>query len=257
MHESGRRLHHRANRGLEGLGINLELGVMLRASSILNLMARECPGDLQSGSWVLDVGCGNGYLARRLGHRGARVVALDLSCRRVSEASATWGGDSRAPRFLVGNAMRIPMASGRFHLVTCCDVIEHIWDDATVISEAARMLGPGGVLAVTTVADRHENAEFVDNGERGGHVRIGYSLSRLVEMLEGKGLCVRRASFFKRSSLSLALLRLSRAHALLRLLVGPLLFFPFIRLADSLAGDREGLSIMVLAQRAQPSGDTR
>jgi len=60
------------------------------------------------GLRVLDVGCGNGYLARALARRGARVVAIDSSPKMVKNAISHDPDNSLRIRFIVSEAGRIP-----------------------------------------------------------------------------------------------------------------------------------------------------
>ena len=95
-----------------------------------------------AGMRVLDVGCGNGRIARALQDRGASVAGLDMSAAMLAEAH----GVARVR----GSARRLPFASGGFDAVIAVEVFEHL-DPKTwplAIAEARRVLSPRGSLAI-------------------------------------------------------------------------------------------------------------
>ena len=95
----------------------------------------------------------------RGGALGARVVALDAGRRRGRRRCATRsGGHGRRGRAraattqaggVQGDALRLPFADGTFDRVIASEVLEHIPDDAPAMAELARVLRPGGTMAVT------------------------------------------------------------------------------------------------------------
>jgi len=96
---------------------------------------------------ALDLGCGDGRLTAEL--RAGELVAADVSevaleRARVRVPSAT------AVR--VAPDEPLPLADGSFDLVLCAETIEHVRDLQLLLSEARRVLRPGGRLAVTTPA---------------------------------------------------------------------------------------------------------
>ncbi len=91
---------------------------------------------------VLDVGCGEGQLARRLAGLGIAVVGVDPTQRQVEEAVLRGGG----PRYARAAADRLPCADGAFDGVVMCLVIEHIDPIEPPIAEMARVLEPGGTF---------------------------------------------------------------------------------------------------------------
>jgi len=156
---------------------------------------------LEAGDLVLDLGCGFGRHAFEAARRGARVVAADMADGELKEvhntfAAMTQAGDV-AEEGLAGtvqcDATRMPFGTGSFHRIIASEVMEHIPDDAAAASELARVLRPGGVLAVTVPTEWPEkvcwklsdeyHAPFVP----GGHVRI-YSEQALRSRLAKAGL---------------------------------------------------------------------
>jgi SAM-dependent methyltransferase len=98
---------------------------------------------------VLDVGCGIGGPARRLGElRDCTIVALDLLADVVSAARA--GGPGGRISFLVGDAEHLPLAASSFDHVLALGVVAHTSFDAFA-RETHRVLADGGVFAAVEV----------------------------------------------------------------------------------------------------------
>ncbi|MEO7555545.1 MAG: methyltransferase domain-containing protein [Acidimicrobiales bacterium] len=154
---------------------------------------------LEPGDRVLDLGCGFGRHAYESRRRGAHVVACDLSLAELKDvagmfAAMTADEPSTATGSCVnGDGTGLPFADGTFDRIIASEVLEHIPDDAGAVAELARVLRPGGTIAVTVPAWLPEriswaitdeyHAPFVD----GGHVRI-YTEAGLRSSLRAGGL---------------------------------------------------------------------
>jgi SAM-dependent methyltransferase len=139
------------------------------------------PGDL-----VLDVGCGFGRHAYEAARRGARVVAFDHAEAELKEVRNTFAamvetgevGEASLAGTVQGDGTCLPFDDDTFDRVIASEVVEHIPDDERALRELARVVRPGGVIAVTVPAWLPEkvcwrlsdeyHAPFVP----GGHVRI-------------------------------------------------------------------------------------
>lgn len=89
---------------------------------------------------VLDVGTGEGQVARVLADVGVDVVGVDPFPAQVHEAVRRGGG----PRYGLAEAARLPFADGSFGGAVACLVFEHIEDVDDAIAEVSRVLAPGG-----------------------------------------------------------------------------------------------------------------
>ena len=96
---------------------------------------------------ALDLGCGDGRLTAEL--RAGELVAADVSEVALGRARRRLPG-SRAVLLVPDEPL--PLADGSFDLVLCAETIEHVRDVQLLLSEARRVLRPGGRLAVTTPA---------------------------------------------------------------------------------------------------------
>jgi SAM-dependent methyltransferase len=89
---------------------------------------------------VLDVGTGEGQVARLLAAGGSRVVGVDPTVAQITEARRRAGG----PAYARAAAAALPFADGSFDGVLACLVFEHIDDLEGAVAEVARVLRPGG-----------------------------------------------------------------------------------------------------------------
>src|SRR4051812_1472347 len=96
---------------------------------------------------ILDCGCGTGYNLRML-RRYGRAYGIDLTWAGLQYASSR--GERKVARATVG---ALPIADGRFDLVTSFDVLYSLPEDVerASIAEMARVLKPGG-WAIVNVA---------------------------------------------------------------------------------------------------------
>lgn len=137
---------------------------------------------------VLDLGTGEGQLARRLAAAPAPpdlLIGLDSSAAQLGNARAEGGG----PVFVQGTGEQLPFADAAFDGVVCCLVIEHTSDPDRVLAEVARVLVTGGrfLLLINHPIVQGPGSGLVDDvilGER--YWRIGPYLpeSRNVEQVD-------------------------------------------------------------------------
>ena len=158
---------------------------------------------LRPGAMFLDAGAGFGRHAFEAARKGATVFALDWAQEEVVGTRNTFGAMIEAREIpdvtyggaLRGDATRLPFADGTFDVVVTSEVLEHIQDDVTAISELHRVLKPGGTLGVTVPTWWPEKINWMLSDEYhapkspGGHVRI-YSATELKAKLRSAGLDV-------------------------------------------------------------------
>ena len=98
-----------------------------------------------AGIDVLDVGCGNGSLARILARRGSRVTGLDGSTPIIERARAREAANPLGITYQVCDATRLTMiADNAFDLVVSCMALMDMPDAAGAIREMARVVRRGG-----------------------------------------------------------------------------------------------------------------
>ena len=97
---------------------------------------------------VLDVGCGAGYGSAELANTAGSVTGIDIGADAIAYATENY---SRANlHFQEGGAAALPFTDGSFDLVVAFEVIEHLSDWEQLITEARRVLSPGGQFVVST-----------------------------------------------------------------------------------------------------------
>ena len=107
----------------------------------------ECSRRPLDGRTALDVGCGAGLLTEPLARLGARASGIDASPELIDVArwhAAAMGLDID---YRAGDVQEL---EGRFDLITCMEVIEHVADPAAFVQALARRLAPGGLLVLST-----------------------------------------------------------------------------------------------------------
>ena len=158
---------------------------------------------LAPGDTVLDLGCGFGRHAFEAARRGGRVIALDAGVDEVNGVVATFAAMAEAGELseervatgvVQGDALALPFADATFDRVICSEVLEHLPADEAAMAELARVLRPGGTMAVTVPRFGPELINWALSDEYhnvpGGHVRI-YRRSVLEARLGRAGLRVR------------------------------------------------------------------
>nr|QLG04879.1 PulR [Streptomyces sp.] len=106
---------------------------------------------------VLDVGCGVGTPGVRLVTRtGAELVGISISARDVELANARAEREECADRarFQHANALEMPFEDDSFDHVLALESIVHMPDRVQVLQQIARVLRPGGSVALTDFVER-------------------------------------------------------------------------------------------------------
>jgi len=145
----------------------------------------------RSATQVLEVGCGQGALLKRLALElpAAVIHGADVSSRSLEKSRALVGSaelfelDLSALDFDALHAARF----GRFDLVICSEVLEHLADDALALARIRSLLAPGGHLIVTVPSGPKTRFDVAI-----GHVRH-YTRAGLSRRLRESGYDVERA----------------------------------------------------------------
>lgn len=154
---------------------------------------------VSSSDLVLDMGCGGGRHAFELYRRGANVIALDLNENELGDVAAMFAAMSQAGEVpqaaradtVRASAYNLPFADATFDKIVAAEILEHLPYDVRAMDELARVLKPGGMLAVSVPRNLPEKVCWMLSTEyhevEGGHVRI-YEASVLKSRLTATGL---------------------------------------------------------------------
>lgn len=102
-----------------------------------------------AGKRVVDVGCGDGTLARLMAQRGANVVGIECSPRQLAKLRALPPVPGAC--FVEGVGQDLPLADGVADMVVFFNSLHHIPVDHMdqALAQAVRVLKPGGVVYVS------------------------------------------------------------------------------------------------------------
>jgi SAM-dependent methyltransferase len=111
---------------------------------------------VRAGMRVLDVATGPGYAAGGAANRGADVVGVDIAPGMVALARELNPG----PTYREADAYALPFDDGSFDAVVGNFIVLHLAEPERAAAEFARVLAPGGSLALTCW-DAPDRAPFV------------------------------------------------------------------------------------------------
>src|SRR6266568_2794621 len=113
---------------------------------------------------ALEVGCGDGLLARRLAERCAEVTAIDRDARMIALARQRTAAGRIT--FVEADYLTCPVAGESFDFA-CANTSLHHMDFQQALAAMARALRPGGRLAVVGLAASGSAGDYLGRGPRG------------------------------------------------------------------------------------------
>jgi 2-polyprenyl-6-hydroxyphenyl methylase/3-demethylubiquinone-9 3-methyltransferase len=156
---------------------------------------------------ILDVGCGGGILCEALAQRGATVTGIDMgdaplavgNLHKLESGVSVSYEKSTAEDYAVSHP-------GRFDIVACLEMLEHVPDPGSVVRACAEMTKPGGTVFFSTInrnpksylfavigveyvlrmlpKGTHEYKKFIRPSELGGWIReSGLELDQVTGLL--------------------------------------------------------------------------
>jgi len=117
--------------------------MLRKVSAIVNKHLEHCPD--HPGLRLLDVGCGNGKFAAQYLKRGIEVWGVDITPKLVTAAKKR---GIRVVRHDLNK--KLPLKDNFFDIITCSEVIEHVFNTEQLLRELKRVLRPGGIVVLTT-----------------------------------------------------------------------------------------------------------
>ncbi len=110
------------------------------------------------GKQLVDIGCGGGILCEAMAQRGARVTGIDKgeATLEVAQLHQLESGLTIDYRNTTAEDLA-EQESGRYDIVTCLEMLEHVPDPASVVMACANLVKPGGDVYFSTL-NRHPKA---------------------------------------------------------------------------------------------------
>ncbi len=145
---------------------------------------------------TLDAGCGSGAFTLFAANAGNDAVGISFDARNneVARERARILG-LNAVRFIDADLRELDRLTPElepFDQIICLETIEHIRDDATLLSNLTRLLRPNGTLLLTTPFRDYRRmvGDEIEASETGGHVRWGYTHQEMERLFAESGLRV-------------------------------------------------------------------
>ena len=206
--------------------------------------------DLKVTDTVLDVGCGDGFWTSRLAQNGGRVVGLEPDLKTLGYAQRFHSLPNIT--YVCGVAESLPFRDGAFDKVLSVSCLEHFADPWRGIAEIARVLRPGGRVALSVDSLLPENSPqtFREWHRQRHFVTHYFSQETLTKALQTAGLKYETDSVVHlfRSRIAAGLRRLFIRRPRLWLPFFPA-FYLSVRLSDRMFNDMHGQIIVVTASR--------
>ncbi|MDX2411694.1 MAG: bifunctional 2-polyprenyl-6-hydroxyphenol methylase/3-demethylubiquinol 3-O-methyltransferase UbiG [Woeseiaceae bacterium] len=104
------------------------------------------------GRKVLDIGCGGGILAEAMAAAGATVTGLDMAEKPLAVARLHQIESGLDVDYQQGTAEELASKeAGRYDVVTCLEMLEHVPEPSQVIASACQLVRPGGDVFFSTI----------------------------------------------------------------------------------------------------------
>ncbi|OZI61536.1 bifunctional 2-polyprenyl-6-hydroxyphenol methylase/3-demethylubiquinol 3-O-methyltransferase UbiG [Bordetella genomosp. 11] len=112
---------------------------------------RQTVGSL-AGKRILDVGCGGGILSESMAAEGAEVTGIDLAEKSLKVARLHGLESGIKVEYRAVPVEQLAQEQpGRYDIVTCMEMLEHVPDPASVIRACSALVQPGGWVFFSTL----------------------------------------------------------------------------------------------------------
>ena len=116
----------------------------------LDYIAQRCGGF--AGKQVVDVGCGGGILAEAMAQAGAHVTGIDLADKPLAVARLhQLESETQVQYRQISGEALAGESPGRFDLVTCLELLEHVPNPASTVAACAALAKPSGLVVFSTI----------------------------------------------------------------------------------------------------------
>ena len=136
--------------------------------------------DLPRSAAVLDLGCGTGVVARAIAARddfAGTVTGVDQSPEFIAAAEQLTAADGVSDRvdFVVGDAHDLDLPAASFDAAVAHTLVSHVRDPLAVLAEAARVVRPGGHVAIF-------DGDYGSLTFGSAHAGLGQAMERAIQL---------------------------------------------------------------------------
>lgn len=165
-------------------------------AALVTVLSKEPVGDL------LDIGTGTGHVLELLGREAESGIGIDRSIDMLKVARANiWRGGLRNCQVRLADMIRLPYPAASFDTVTLRMALHFAEQPAAAVAEAARVLKPGGRLAVIDFAP-HDRESL---REEQAHRWLGFADTRIQDFLAKAGLVAEKPTCLEGGPLTICL----------------------------------------------------
>jgi 2-polyprenyl-3-methyl-5-hydroxy-6-metoxy-1,4-benzoquinol methylase len=101
----------------------------------------EAISKLKKGGALLDLGCSSGGFLSTMMGRSWRLYGIEMEASTAERARSRTGAE-----IFVGDVLEAPFVSDSFDVITCFDVLEHVYDPRQLLTKVLEWLKPGGIF---------------------------------------------------------------------------------------------------------------
>lgn len=180
--------------------MNAEWAVRLFNKSVLKQRKYKEITDLLGSTdnrTCLDIGSDNGVISYLLRERGGTWTSADLDAHSVDAIRALIGTEV----YQISDSS-LPFEENTFDCTVIVDFLEHIEDDAGFLRRLHRTLTPGGTLIINVPHIKNGPLRWLRHAlgqtdEKHGHLRPGYTLEKLTDILGDRFVVERHSTYSK------------------------------------------------------------
>ena len=107
-------------------------------------MQRERISQYKKSGALLDIGCSSGGFLGTMKRGSWELHGIEMNASTAEKAKASTGAE-----LFVGNAADAPFPAGRFDVITCFDVVEHVYQPRQLLGKVREWLKPDGIFYTT------------------------------------------------------------------------------------------------------------
>lgn len=104
---------------------------------------KEALAKLKTSGVLLDLGCSSGSFLTFFRSESWKLYGIEMS-----EAAAQKAEERSGAQVFVGSILDAPFHSESFDVITCFDVLEHLYEPRRVMAKVAEWLNPGGIFYI-------------------------------------------------------------------------------------------------------------